>query len=257
MRHRGTGRAIENRQRTTENVGQTRSNDRQRSAMPQTTQATTCKTALDNVQHGTIYTPDDMQHATGKMHLTTRSVQQTTTRQHAAYSGKYAANNKRHATRNRQHAPDFKQHAADNNDVQRNMQHATGNVQHARDNVEFGKDHWQQDTRQQETRQHAVRGRQRAKDGITRQRMQQATCIRQQTTCKSTRAHARCKRKHTASPHFVCGEQQAADNQQHARSIVLANQCATRHRRHTHDVTHDRCRSMQQTHAEPTPRSRH
>jgi hypothetical protein len=99
--------------------------------MPQTTQATTCKTALDNVQHGTIYTPDDMQHATGKMHLTTRSVQQTTSRQHAACSGKYAANNKRHATRNRQHAPDFKQHAADNNDVQRNMQHAACNGKRA------------------------------------------------------------------------------------------------------------------------------
>jgi hypothetical protein len=95
--------------------------------MPQTTQATTCKTALDNVQHGTIYSPDDMPHATGKMHMTTRSVQQTTARQHAACSGKYAANNKRRATRNGQHASDFKQHAADNIDVQRNVQHATDN----------------------------------------------------------------------------------------------------------------------------------
>jgi hypothetical protein len=61
--------------------------------------------------------------------------------------------------------------------------------------------------------------------------MQQTTCIRQQTTCTRPRAHA--TRKHTALPHFGCGEQGAADNQQHARSIVLDNQCATRHRRYT------------------------
>jgi hypothetical protein len=63
-------------------------------------------------------------------------------------------------------------------------------------------------------------------------------------------------RKHTAPPHFVRDEQRAADEQQHARSIVLDNQCAARHRRHTQDATYDRCRSRQQTHAEPTPRSR-
>jgi hypothetical protein len=39
--------------------------------------------------------------------------------------------------------------------------------------------------------------------------------------------------KHTALPDFGCGEQYQADNQQHARSIVLDNQCASRHRRHT------------------------
>ena len=63
--------------------------------------------------------------------------------------------------------------------------------------------------------------------------MQQTTCNRQQTTCKRTRAVARCNGKHTAPPRIVCSEQRAADNQQHARSIVLDNQCATRHRRHT------------------------
>jgi hypothetical protein len=123
------------------------------------------------------------------------------------------------------------------------MQHATGNVQHATHNVEFVKDHWQQATRQQETRQHAACSRHRAEDGKTMQRMQQTTCIRQQTTCKRTRAHASCHRKHTASPHFVRGEQRSADNPQHARSIVLDNQCATRHRRHTQDATYDPCRA--------------
>jgi hypothetical protein len=66
---------------------------------------------------------------------------------------------------------------------------------------------------------------------------------------------SRCNRKHTAPPHIVCSEQRAADNWQHVRSIVLDNQCATRRRRHTQDATYDRCRSMQQTHAEPTTRS--
>jgi hypothetical protein len=39
--------------------------------------------------------------------------------------------------------------------------------------------------------------------------------------------------RHRRISHFVCGEQRAAHNQQHARSIVLDNQRATRHRRHT------------------------
>ena len=71
--------------------------------------------------------------------------------------------------------------------------------------------------------------------------MQQTTDNRQQTACKRTRAHPRCNGKHTALPHVVCGGQRAADNQQHARSIVRGNQCATRH------ITYDRGRSMQQT----------
>jgi hypothetical protein len=88
-----------------------------------------------------------------------------------------------------------------------------------------------------------------------------SACNRQRAT--DSRRHARGRehmraatRKHTAPLTFVRDEKRAADKQQHARSIVLDNQCAARHRRHTHDVTHDRCRSMQQTHAEPTPRSR-
>ncbi len=85
--------------------------------------------------------------------------------------------------------------------------------------------------------------------------MQQTTCIRQQTACKRTRAHARCNRKHTALPHFVCSEQREAD-QQHARSIVLDDKCEKWHRRHTQDATHDQCRSTHQTQTEPTTRSR-
>jgi hypothetical protein len=132
-----------------------------------------------------------------------------------------------------------------------------GNMRHAADNVEFGKHNRQQETRRHVTRQHAACSTHRAEDGKTRQRMQQTTCIRQQTTCKRTRALASCNGKHTAPPHIVCGEQRAAGNQQHARSIVLDDQCATRHRRHTQDATYDPCRSMQQAHAELTPRSRH
>ena len=40
-------------------------------------------------------------------------------------------------------------------------------------------------------------------------------------------------RKHTASPHFLCGEQGAADKQQHVRSIVLDTSA-----QHGTDATH-------------------
>jgi hypothetical protein len=144
--HATPGHWAGNRKQGTDN-GERGTDTVQRSALPQATQATTCKTALDDVQHGTIYTPDDMQHATGKMHLTTRSVQQTTTTQHAACSGKYAANNKRHATRmhratgNKRQTSSNMQRTTTTCNATCSMQHATGNVQHARDNVEFGKDH--------------------------------------------------------------------------------------------------------------------
>ena len=129
------------------------------------------------------------------------------------------------------------------------MQQTTDNVGKTTDGV-----HRTTGSKAPGNRQHAADTAQ--KTANNRQRMQQTTCIRQQATCKRTRAHARCKRKHTALPHFVCGEQWAAGNQQHARSIVLDNQCATRHRRHTQDATYDPCRSMQQTQMEPTTRSR-
>ena len=51
------------------------------------TQLTPCSIHRGNLR-------DDMQHAAGKMQLPIRSVQQTTSRQHAACSGQYAANNK-------------------------------------------------------------------------------------------------------------------------------------------------------------------
>ncbi len=54
----------------------------------------------------------------------------------------------------------------------------------------------------------------------------------------------------------MCGEQRAAGNQQYARRILLDNQCATRHRRHTQDATYDQCHSMHQTQTEPTTHSR-
>ena len=161
---------------------------------------------------------DDMQRARGKMQLTTRSVQQTTSIQHAACSGQYAANNKRHAPRNMRQTSSNMQRTTATCDATRSMQHATGNEQHATDNVEF----W---NRPLTTGNKAACGIHR-EDG---QRVQQTTCNAQQTACKRTRAHARCNRKHAARPHFVCGEQGAADKQQFARSIVLDNQRATRH----------------------------
>jgi hypothetical protein len=129
-------------------------------------------------------------------------------------------------------------------------------MQQTADNVAKTACNGQQATRQQTTGGLRHAGNTAQKMTSSRQRMPQTTDNRQQTTCKRTRAHARCNRKHTALPHFVCGGQRAAQHQQHARSIVLDNQCATRHRRHTQDATYDRCRSMQQTHAEPKTRSR-
>ena len=143
-----------------------------------------------------------------------------------------------------------------------NMRRATGSVQHATENPvlcrQRGNDNRRRApgnkhaTKQETTRQHAA-CRQRATGS-----MQPTTCNRQQTACRRTTANARCSRRHTALPHFVCGGQRAAENQQHARSIVRDNQCATRHRRHTRCNTrpYDPCRSMQQTQTEPTTRSR-
>jgi hypothetical protein len=56
--------------------------------------------------------------------------------------------------------------------------------------------------------------------------MQQTTDSRRpaKDAC-SVLTHESCNGKHTALPHFVRGEQRAAHNQQHARSIVLDNQC--------------------------------
>jgi hypothetical protein len=154
-------------------------------------------------------------------------------RRHANATGKIRLTTRVQHTTSRQHAPCSGQYVANNTDMQSARQHATCSMQHA------------------------ARSR------------PQATWKRHRTACNGQRAsvsrrHARGRehmrdatRKHTASPHSVCGEQRAAHKQQHARSIVLDNQCATRHRRHTQDATYDRCRSMQQTHAEPTPRSRH
>ena len=142
-----------------------------------------------------------MQYASGKMHLTTRNVQQTTSRRHAACSGQYAANNRRHATRDRRHAPDFKQHAADNHDMQRNIQHAACNAQRAActlptQNLEFGKDHCQQAARQQT-------------------------------------AHAAHTAQKTAQPGSVCNRQRASDSRLHARGREHMRDATgkTRHRR--------------------------
>jgi hypothetical protein len=139
-------------------------------------------------------------------------------------------------TGNMQHAPDCKQHAASNHDMQRDRQRAACSMQQTTDNVEKTTDGVHRTTGnkatgsgQQGNMRHAADRAQ--KMATTRQRMQQTTCNRQQTTCKRTRAHARCHRTHTALPHFVCDEQRAAHNLQHARSIALDNQCATRHRR--------------------------
>ena len=213
------------------------------------TQGTTCKRQLATVQQTT-----DNVHR-GKMQQTTRSVHQKTSRQHAPCSGQYA--NSKHALRNGQRAtcPNTSsnmQRTTMTCNATDTMQQAAGNGQETTWKRHQTACNGQRTPRQPRTRQHAAFSRHRAKDGKHGQRMQQTTCIRQQTTCKRTRANARCNREHSTAAFRV----RAAGNQQHARSIVVDNQCATRHRRHTQDATYDPCRSMQQTQMEPTTRSR-
>jgi hypothetical protein len=190
-----------------------------------------------------------------------RHAARATDKQHAPCSGRHATRNKQRATGNMRQTSSNMQRATTACNAADTMQ--PGNGQRAACNGnpvlcrQRGKDSRRRApgnkhaTKQEATRQHASCSRQRATGS-----MQQTTCSRQQTACKRTRAHAKCNRKHTALPHFVCGGQREAHKQQHARSIVLDNQCATRHRRHTHDATHDPCRSMHQTQTEPTTRSR-
>jgi hypothetical protein len=58
------------------------------------------------------------------------------------------------------------------------------------------------------------------------------------------REHMRDATGDTRHCHISCAAGSRPD--QHARSIVLDNQCATRHRRHTQGATYEPCRSMQQ-----------
>jgi hypothetical protein len=146
-----------------------------------------------------------------------------------------------------------------------NMHRETGNVRHATetlvgvDNAGKTTDGVHRVTNMQQGKRQQGNMRPAANNG------QRAAFKGQQTT--DNRRHAR-GREHmrdatgnTRHCRFSCAEgseQRVADNQQHARRIVLDNQCATRHRRHTRCNTrpYDPCHSMQQTQTEPTTRSR-
>jgi hypothetical protein len=237
---------------------------RQQEKRPQTTCSRhdpTNSNSEDDVLEATCKAPpENVQQTSGHMQRPNREnamddTQCATDKQHAPCSG-------RHAACNRQHAPDFMQHAASNNDMQRNRQHAPGNVQNATetrfcvDNAEKATDsvhratNMQQGKRQQATcgLQQTTVNVQHATDNVhqTADGMQEdaSTCEMQQETHGTAAFRAR--------------EQRAADNQQYARSVLLDNQCATRHRRHTRCNTrqYDPCRSMQQTQTEPTTRSK-
>jgi hypothetical protein len=173
-----------------------------RSATPQTTQETTCKTPLENVQHGTIYTPDNMQHATGENAPDdSQRVQQTTSRQQAAYSGQYAANNKRHSPRNKQPATCARlpatcsgqqrhatQHAACS------MQRATCSMQRATWNLKKTIDNRHNATRQRGNLRHAADTAQKTAKPCN-------ACNRQRAT--DSRWHARA-REHTRHHRLSC-----------------------------------------------------
>ena len=120
----GTGaghRKTDKSQRAADTIRQT--------AMPQTTQGTTCKTPPETVQQ----TPRHMQRATGKMQRTTRNVQQKPAgnMRHAVDDMQHVTNSVQRAACSVQRAPDFTKHAASNNVMQRNRQHALGNGQRA------------------------------------------------------------------------------------------------------------------------------
>jgi hypothetical protein len=256
------GRATEIRPHATENVRHAAKKGHadtiQRPAMPQTT---TGKWATDNRRHATCIgenAADDMQYATGKMHAACNSQHLGNMRLHcgmqrAICSEQPTTCNAHRAAGNMRQTSSNMQRTTTSCNAACNVQHTTWNLEKTIDNRQQG--NRQHGSRQQGNMRHAADTAQKTAKPCN-------ACNRQRAT-DSTR-HARghehmraATRKHTALPHFLCGEQGAADKQQHARSIVLDNQCGTRRRRPTHDVTHDRCRSMQQAHAEPAPRSRH
>ena len=141
------------------------------------------------------------------MQLTTRSVHQTTSGQHAPCSGQYAA---------------------DNNVMQRNMQHAACCRQRGIKKRPLT-------TGNKATRQHAACSRHRAEDGKTMQRMQQTTCNTQQTTCKRTRAHASCNKETHGTTEFRA--RRAAGSGQAA----CAKHCPRQPVRSTAQTPHTRC----------------
>ena len=127
-----------------------------------------------------------------------------------------------------------------------NAQHATDHRQRGKDNRRRATDNTQQGNKA--TRQHAECSTHRAEDG--KQQATHATDNVHRTT-DGMQEDASTREMHQ-EPHGTAAfrARRAAGSRpdQHARSIVLDNQCATRHGRHTQDATYDPCRSMQQTH---------
>jgi hypothetical protein len=148
--------------------------------------AACCRRPLEHVQHATMHTTDDMQHATGKMHLTTCSVKQKTSRQHAACSGQHAANNKQ-AARNGQRAtcPNTScnmQRALTPCNATDTMQRATGSGQQ------------------------------------TSWKRQQTACNGQQgNKATGNMQHGADIAQKTAKPGDACNRQRASDSRRHAR----------------------------------------
>ena len=163
-----------------------------------------------------------------------------------------ATDNRRHAT-NGEDATDATQRATHNVQTACAMQravcskrHATRNGRHA---TTWKKARTTACNGQQATRQQTAGGLRHAGNTAQKTAKTGSACNRQRAS--DSRPHARARKhlrdatgntRHRRISHFVCGEQRAADNQQHGPSLVLDNQRATRHRRHT-----SRC-NMPQTH---------
>ena len=118
---------------------------------------------------------------------------------------------------------------------------AAGNVQHATDHRQGGKDNGRRATgnRQQGKRQQAPccmpqtpRRKPQSKQPGTGNGQREA--FNGQETADDMQEDARtCEMQRETHGTAAFRVRQAADKQQHARSVVLDNQCATRHRRHT------------------------
>ena len=85
-------------------------------------------------------------------------------------------------------------------------------------------------------RQQAACGKRRAKDG--KQQATHPTDNVQHSTDNIQEDASTCVMQQETHGTATFRVRRAAVNRQHARSIVRGNQCATRHRRHTHKMQH-------------------
>ena len=202
-----------------------------------------------------------MRHAAGNIQRTANDLQRATCNMHQAANNNGMQHNMQHAVRNMQHISNSVQRETCNMrqtscnmqrttttcDATCNKQRAACNKpqttlqrQRATDNRQEGNIHQAACGMQQIPRRKPHSKQPGTGNG---KRMQQTTDNRQQTTCKRTRAHARCNKNPTAPPRFVCGGQRRTSSMREALYAATSAQQGT----DAQDATNDRGRNMQQT----------